>query len=326
MSPQRKALLFLMIPVLCWGMAYPAYVLGITDMGNALQWKHGPITSGLLFNVLQSGAALALWALFFPANFLKLKWAVLWRGLLLGFLLAAGYASNAIAYSVGTQGGVVAFFNALYVIMIPLILFAVARYRPVPSFFVGAVIVIGGVYVMTNPFTGAFGWGQTLGVLCAFAFAVQIILVDRFSRVTELGPLMMAKMIGYFATFFLAMAACWPAYGEGLTFDAFAASLGGKNVVWGFLYAGIFATVVAQFFQLKYQKDIDPTHAAVLFNLTPALALAAMALFGGEGLLVDAKEGVAGEYSKLIGAGMILAGNLVCELGRVWSARRSSAS
>lgn len=328
----------LIIPILCWGMAYPAFVKGTVDLGNALQAK-GPM-AGLLFNTLQSFVAMIAWAIMFPRSLTKLNPKVLWRGALLGFLLAAGYAANTYAYFYGYSnelgdrvGGIVAFFNALYVILIPLILLATMGYRPAPSFFAGAIVVLAGVYIMTNPLRGGFGLIEFLGLSCAFTFSLQILFIDKFSREVEIGPLMMAKVMGYFVTFLVATLVFLPFYGDGLTVGKVFSAITARNeaghlnnVLWGFLYAGLFATVLAQFLQLKYQKDIHPTHAAVLYNLTPAMALIFLFFFADEAFLLPEGQGTVGPYSKLIGAGLILAGNIACELGRVWASRRKAAS
>jgi drug/metabolite transporter (DMT)-like permease len=76
----------------------------------------------------------------------------------------------------------------------------------------------------------------------------------------------------------------------------------------------VFATLVALFVQVKYQKDTTPTRAAVIFSVEPVFAAVMAYLFANEVL------GVSG----ILGGGLIVAGMLISELSDVLPLKRKS--
>jgi drug/metabolite transporter (DMT)-like permease len=83
-----------------------------------------------------------------------------------------------------------------------------------------------------------------------------------------------------------------------------ARAVGAPHVGWTALYTALFCSVIAIAVLNRCQREISATRAAVLYLLEPLFAALFARLFMGEELTAR----------KLLGGGIILVGNLVCEL------------
>ena len=80
--------------------------------------------------------------------------------------------------------------------------------------------------------------------------------------------------------------------------------LSGPHVAWTVLWTAAACSVAAMWALNRFQRDLPPTRAAVLYMLEPVIA-------AGFGILVAGEEAT---LRKLAGGAIIVAGNLLAEL------------
>jgi drug/metabolite transporter (DMT)-like permease len=164
----------------------------------------------------------------------------------------------------------------------------------------GALVAIGGVWVLTNPAEGGFGRGEVLTAVSAVAFAFQIQLTNAVTR--RHSPEGVTFVMFVFAT--LASGAILA--GLGTSPSALVRSLAAPHVAWTVLYTAVACSALAVALMNRFQRDLPPTRAAVLYTLEPVFA----ALFAA--ILMDEPM----TARKLAGGAIIAGGNLACELLR----------
>jgi drug/metabolite transporter (DMT)-like permease len=210
------------------------------------------------------------------------------HGGLAGLALAAGYVGQTVGLQYTTTS-VSAFFTYLLVVIVPLLSAVLLRRPPLPSTLAGIVLATAGLFVMSG--TGfALGRGELLTLLGAVAFAAHIVVLSEVARRHDV----LALNAVQFAT--VAVVLLGPALLQGSF--AFPASAWAAAA-----YTGVVVSVVAFGLQVWGQARVGPSRAALVLMLEPVVA-AVIGRIDGEHL------GAAGA----VGAGLILAGILVCEL------------
>jgi drug/metabolite transporter (DMT)-like permease len=209
-------------------------------------------------------------------------------GALAGAALAVGYVGQTVGLQY-TSTSVSAFFTYLLVVIVPLMSAVLLRRPPLPSTLAGIVLATAGLFVMSG--TGfALGRGEALTLVGAVAFAAHIVVLSEVARRHDV----LALNAVQFATVAVVLLA--PALVQG--------SFGFPGSAWAAAaYTGIVVSVVAFGLQVWGQARVGASRAALVLMLEPVVA-AVIGRVDGEHL------GAAG----VVGAGLILAGILVCEL------------
>ncbi len=281
MSLKLRSDLLLLLAAAIWGFAFVAQRLGMEHTG--------PLT----FN----GARFALGAL----ALLPLIWrqrrrpiargdapSELRRGLVLGLVLCGG-ATLQQAGLVYTTAGKAGFITGLYVVLVPLLGLGVGA-RTRGATWLGAVLAVGGLYLLSISGRLRMDLGDLLVLGSALFWAVHVLLIGRWAPATD--PVRLAC---------LQFAICS------------AASLGGafllESPAWSqlrgaagpILYAGLMSTAVAYTLQVVAQRQAPPAHAAIILSLE-----AVFAVLGGGVLLGERLTGRGWAGCALMLAGMIL--------------------
>lgn len=171
-------------------------------------------------------------------------------GLFLG--LASVIQQIGILYTTVGKAG---FITALYVIMVPLlgILF---HKKPQGHIWFGVAGALTGLYMISIKEAMTIGLGDSMVLLCAFVFSLQIMAVDRFAR--ELNPIKLSNMEFLFAAL---VGLVGMAIFEKPSLDGLMAAGG------SILYAGVLSSAGAYTMQVVAQKYTDPTIASLLMCL-----------------------------------------------------------
>ena len=170
------------------------------------------------------------------------------------------------------------FITALYVVMVPLMgIFLKKRVTPIMWACVIASAV--GLYLLCIPPEG-FGHvngGDIIILICAFCFAVHILIIDHFSPKVDGVKLSCIQFFVAGAVSLIIMPFADPALGFELpTFGALTGSW------FTILYAGIMSCGVAYTFQIIGQKYTDPAIASMILCLESVFALIAGMIILGE--------------------------------------------
>lgn len=206
-----------------------------------------------------------------------MKKTLLIGGLSCGAVLfvASSLQQIGMVYTTAGKGG---FITALYIVLVPLLgLFIRRKVRPI----LWLCVALGtfGLYLLCIKEDFSIGTGDLLVLLCAFGFAVHILVIDHFSPKTD-GVKM--SCIQFFVCGVISM-----------PFMALFETVDWANVFacWlPILYAGIMSCGVAYTFQIIAQKNTEPTVASLILSLESVFALIAGMILLSEKITI--KEGI----------------------------------
>jgi drug/metabolite transporter (DMT)-like permease len=213
-------------------------------------------------------------------------------GALIGLALFAGYGFQTVGlqYTTASNAG---FITGLSVVLTPLLGAVVLRQAPGRWPVTGAcVAAIGLAFLSLQRLEVRRGDALVLG--CAFAFAAHILLVGRYAPRLSTYQLAVVQL----ATAGL-LALVWAGVAGDLAVPT-------STEVWVALaITSVVASAGAFLIQTRAQREVSPTRTAVIFTMEPVFA----GLFG----FLLAGERLSGRG--WLGAGLILAGMLIAELG-----------
>ena len=258
MKNQLFGVVTLLGATLIWGSAFIAQSVGMD--------KIGPFT----FQAVRCFLAVVF---LFPASALFSKgkpfwksWAdpALWRsGVICGLALFAASSLQQIGL-VYTDAGKAGFLTAMYIVFVPFLGLFLGQ-RPGRNALLSLIPAIVGLYLLSCTSVSGINKGDVLLLLCAVAFSVQILLIDRHCagldglKLNCIQALVVAVLSVPSALLTETVdasriASCWLPLG----------------------YAGILSMGVAYTLQIVGQKRVAPSAAALLMSLESVFA----ALFG----------------------------------------------
>jgi drug/metabolite transporter (DMT)-like permease len=256
-------------------------------------------SSPLLFVAARFALATLLLAPWVLKDLRRMTSRALGRGLWLGVLLFAGFATQTVGlrYTTASKSG---FITGMLVVLTPIFQLVLERRAPRLGNLAGVGLVTLGLYLLTSPEGSAFNVGDALTLACAVAYALFIVFLDIFTKEHDPSQLTFVELA---ATSLLAVASA--PFLEDLRFSLDGETLG------AIAYLALFATLGALYLQARYQRETTPTRAALIFSLEPVFAALFAYLLRGERL------GALG----IVGGSVIVAGVLLSELWEVLSCR-----
>lgn len=226
-------------------------------------------------------------------------------GTAIGVLIAIGYGTQTIGLQT-ILSSESAFLTALYVPLVPILMWIIFQKRPPLMTWVGtALAFIGLIFLTGNGFSSInFSYGQILTLICAFAVALEILLIGYFAGKVNLRRVTVIQL----AVASLLSFASMPMVGEHSI----------PNFSWGLVIIAValgLASALIQFVMNWAQRMVDPTRAAIIYAGEPVWAgvigriagerLTLLALFGGLlvvlGILVSELKFKFFEKKKVIG-------------------------
>ena len=275
-----RATLAILLAASIWGGTFPLIKAALADI------------TPLAFNGIRFGAA----ALLLLPALRRCDRSTLKAGLVIGGFLSVGFAVQTVGLET-TSPSRSAFLTSLYAPLTPLVALVLGGPRPGPRALAAVATALLGTVLLTGAWqgwAGALSTGDWLTILCALCFAIQIVMVDRYSSRHALDGLQLAQVLGAglvavpLVPLFESPAIHWtPLVGMALAVEV------------------LFATLLCLWLQLAGQRVIGPTQAAVIFAIEPVVAAVASRLTLGERL-----EGL-----QWAGGGMILLALLLPGLG-----------
>ncbi len=258
MKKQLSGVIALLGATVIWGSAFIAQSVGMD--------KIGPFT----FQAVRCFLAVVF---LFPASALFSRgkpfwksWAdpALWRsGVICGLALFAASSLQQIGL-VYTDAGKAGFLTAMYIVFVPFLGLFVGQ-RPGRNALLSLIPAIVGLYLLSCTSVSGINKGDVLLLLCAVAFSVQILLIDR-----HCAGLDGLKLNCIQALVVAVLSVPWALLTE--TVDA--SRIASCWLPLG--YAGVLSMGVAYTLQIVGQKRVAPSAAALLMSLESVFA----ALFG----------------------------------------------
>jgi drug/metabolite transporter (DMT)-like permease len=249
--------------------------------------------STVLFLALRFSIAALLLGTLHIARGGTLRQPGLKAGTVTGLLLYSGYVLQTAGLRFTTPA-ISGFLTGLYIVLVPLLAAAFYRRMPCLSEWIGVTLATVGMALLSLQSSQfGIGPGELLTIGCAFAFALHILALARYSRLVGAGWLATLQVS---VAAVVALLTFW--WVEPVYLRPSAAVIGAV------LITSVLATALAFFVQTWAQARTTPTRAALILSLEPVFAWLTSWLVEGETLTA---RGFAG-------AGCILAGILVVEL------------
>ncbi|MGG7048831.1 MULTISPECIES: DMT family transporter [unclassified Campylobacter] len=223
-------------------------------------------------------------------------------GIILGLFLFVGFVSQTFAFRHAASSSV-AFIIGLNVALVPFIASALFKHKIYSYAYIGIILAIIGLYLIGNTQVG-FGLGEALALVCATAYSFHIVLTNRFVQNCNLVNMVYFEIL---TLVFLCAVAIGFFDGENFVPNI------DKNFIICMLIVGVLGTAFAFFAQALMQKFTTPIKTAIFFTLEPVTA-------GVMGYFVGAEH--LSSY-QILGAGFILLGVLVSEIGSFLKAKNS---
>mgnify|MGYP002626124920 FL=1 len=159
---------------LFWGLSFPAMKILLNVYPSC--W--------LLFIRFLSGAFLVY--IFFHGRINKFFKRDLKGGIIIGTLLSIALISQTIGMNY-ISGGRSAFLSAIYVLLVPLIIWAFKKIFPGYITLFAACLCVAGMFFLTSGdesfnFDLNLNIGDILTIICACVFACQIIMINKFTK------------------------------------------------------------------------------------------------------------------------------------------------
>jgi len=221
--------------------------------------------------------------------------AVLVAGSILGLFMFLGYAFQTFGLKY-TYSSTVGFITGLNVIVVPFASYLIFKHKASIYSILGAITASVGLYYLTLNSEIGFSLGEFYAFVCAIMFALHIVFTDNLAKKHNIHLLVSIQF------FTVALCSCiggWvmegsivPANVDGLLINAIVITV-------------IFATIFAFWVQTAMQRFTTAAKTAIIFTIEPVSAGVFGYFFAGEVL----------SWSQLAGAGLILGGMLLAEVG-----------
>ncbi|NWF50662.1 MAG: DMT family transporter [Ignavibacteriaceae bacterium] len=196
-------------------------------------------------------------------------------GIVLGIFYFLGFAAQTIGlkFTTATKSG---FITGTFVVIIPVLQLLIERRTPRWHNFLSILLVLLGliflsskgenIFSLIDELGADFNLGDLLTLICAVLFAFQVVYVDVFTKRFDYLPLVFLQLAitgigGAVFTFIFSL--------TGIEIINFTFS---GSVLIALVYTVIFASVAATIIQLKFQKEVSPTKAGIIFSFEPIMA------------------------------------------------------
>lgn len=255
-----KADLLLLLTALIWGSAFVAQRAGMDHMGpfiyNGIRFGLGAVTLiPLIWYRHKKNTSDPVFKESSPGYFLK-------AGLITGVLLFLGSSLQQVGI-VYTTAGKAGFITGLYVVIVP-VLGLVWKQRPGAGVWIGAVLAVAGLYLLTISDDLRIEFGDFLVLLCAVAFALHVLAIGWLVARVDCVKLAAAQ---FAVTSMLSLAVAF-------VFEELLLSALIDGII-PILYGGVMSAGIAYTLQIVAQRQAPPAHAAIILSLESVFAVLA---------------------------------------------------
>lgn len=280
-----------------WALLVVAFIWGLTFPLIRSAIAHIDSYHFVFYRFMLAAGVFALFALK-RRHFTKNEWLL---GMLISFVLWISYITQTIGMET-TSSGRAAFITGMNVVMVPFLAPWFGLKKPTFVDVLAAVGACVGLLLLTQPDEGGITKGDVWVLLCAFSYALYIILLQKILDRHRVDSVRFA-FIQVFGVFVFS-SLCIP-------FSKNALVIPNSSPIWiALLFCATFATIGTSWLQTEYQKYTTAQRTALIFSMEPVFA----AMFGY--FLIAEKMSL----QSMVGASVILLSIVFCEL---WKAKKT---
>lgn len=222
-------------------------------------------------NFIRFGGAFLLAVLFFFKQMQGFSRKEFIGGLITGFFMGCGFVFQTMGLAYTTVG-VNAFLTTAYVILIPFIMWVISKHRPPNKIFLGGLLCIVGIGILSLDARLSLGHGEFLALLGMVSYAFSIVSLGIYCMGTHPVRLMTVQ---FFVTSTLSIIAAIivnEPFNAGMCVD-----------VWPqMLYLVIAGTMATQLLTNICMKYTDASHTGIIFSLEAVFATLLAVVFLNE--------------------------------------------
>ena len=273
MKTKLKTILLPLLTALIWGTAFVAQDVCAESVPpmtfNALRFAVAVVFLLLVKLVLKLFGRKKAQSVPAPAQKGGFKTLMI-AGVLCGTALAVASNLQQAGMQAGTDAGKSGFITALYVVLVPIASRLLGRRIP-GMVWAALPIAVTGLYLLCISGGFSFTPGDLLTLVCAVAFTVQILLIDRFAGSLDPISFCIAEFLTAAALSFIGQLIFerpdWSAISR------FALPI---------LYVAIFSCGIAYLLQIVAQRDGDPAIVSLLFSMESVFSVIGGAVILGQ--------------------------------------------
>jgi len=253
----------LLVVTLIWGSTFVIMKESLNDI------------SSVLFITLRYSVAALLLVPFYLKRRKQISKKLILGGMLVGLFLFLGSATQTAGLKFTTASRS-AFITGTMVVLVPILQLIIEKRPPTKGAIAGVILVFLGltflssggnsIFDLVAELGSNFNFGDFLSVLCAFFFASQVVTLDVVSRKFDFWMLTFVQLstvaiLGIISTLLFDLSSL-----EKIKYIS-------SNYLWfGILYTAIFATFINITLQTKFQKELSPTKAGIIYSFEPVFA------------------------------------------------------
>ncbi len=193
---------------------------------------------------------------------------LLWGGFCCGTALALACNLQQLGMVAGASAGKTSFITTLYVVLVPICGLFLKKKVPL-SVWLGVMVAVAGLYCLCIKEDFTIVFSDFLVLLCAFAYTLQILVIDHFAPHYDGVQLSCIQFL---------FTAIWSTVCMLIFEEVSWAAL--TPCLVDILYVGIFSSGVAYTLQILAQKDSqNPTMVSLLLSLESVFGVMAGAIF-----------------------------------------------
>ena len=295
MKNQTKGSILLLITTLIWGCTFVAQDLAMEVIGPcAFQTVRSVIGSLVLVPVIWILDSMKKKNGTYRAPDKTEKKALIIGGILCGLWLCVASCLQTKGIELGTTAGKAGFITTMYIIFVPLFRLFTGK-RIAPHVWLCVVLACVGLFLLCMDGSMGFATGDLIVLVCAVAFALQILAVDYFVPRVDCIKLSALQFLfsGIFSAIFM------------FIFEGAGEITKIPLAIGPILFAGVLSCGIAYTLQIVGQKYTDPTIASLIMSFEAFFATVSGAILLPDGMMT---------VREFIGCGVMLVAVLLSQM------------
>jgi drug/metabolite transporter (DMT)-like permease len=231
--------------------------------------------SSMLFLTMRFGLASLILFCIMLFRRKKFEREALIPGIFLGILLFLIFFTQTIGlkYTTATNSG---FITGSSVVMVPFFQILIQKRKPTRGPLIGSLLVFAGILCLSSGgntidvflrgFGSNFNLGDALTLVCAVVCAVHIVYISHYSERFDNWNLLFIQIL------VVAFLSLITGFGfSGIKIESLHVDFT-RYLIFGIIYTSVFTTLVTIGLQTKYQRNISPAQAGIIYSFEPIFA------------------------------------------------------
>ena len=187
-------------------------------------------------------------------------------GVYLGIFLFIGFLTQTTGMKYTTASNS-AFITGTNIVLLPFAQILIIKSKPKLENIIGIIIVVIGLYFLTEIKGNDVNTGDLLTVFCAVSFAFYIVLLDKFSEKVNTDALIFGQFITTAILTFLCVV-----FFENALFDNMKINWN-MSLIGTLVFTAFFNTFLGLFLSTRFQKFTSPVRAGLIYNMEQIFAV-----------------------------------------------------